>query len=950
MNSPRHIREWVSGSAVHAELVDLNVRSVGLPDLPEFYNPTKQHLDAQWREVHGRYRHLLSGWVVEGVDPATGDPMGWRRFKPDHPRTDAKTGKPQKYENAPGQPSRATFLAVPRHCAQLVADRCKVPLPENYLPGDFWLWVIGNNIPIVLTEGEKKAGTLITLGYAAIGLPGINSGYRSKDAEGNQIAAYLIPDLLHFCTLGRDVRICFDYETNPDKRQNVRRAAIKLGQLFSKAGCVVKVCILPGSEKGVDDFVVAGGNFDLVYNHGITLDAVEGLELWDLTYTPAQVITLLYIEGVEYPGAGLAAVKSAKGTGKTKQLIPIVEKAHAEGRRVLVLTHRISLGRAICKRLGIAWVDEVCTAGEGDLLGFGLCVDSLHPLSKAKFKSEEWRGAVVILDECEQVIWHMLASTTCQKERVSILDTFGTLLQTVLNSGGLVLLQDADLSDVSINFVREWTGHEAAPWLLLNKWQAEPWQVTHFDDSKPDALIAQVDEMIAAGQRLYVAVDAQKAKSPWSTQSLERRWATQSKSLRILRIDSETVADPNHPAYGCVDHLDEMITDYDLVIVSPSVGTGVSIDVRGHFDTVIGIFQGTVGDTDIRQALARVREAVPRLVWCARYGLGKIGNHSPQYKILDKWARTTNTKVAELLEATFDIDKASDPVCLRAWAKMGARLNASHLRLRARLIEALADEGHIITTAGKLDAESRKAIRIQQSEISEELTIEQTEAVAAAEPIDRAQAEKLADQTTKTTDERHQLERQRVADRYGIEVTPDLVRKNRDGWHPLIRLHYLVLAGLELAKSMDRKKLADGLAVGEGKLHTPDLKLSTGKVVALKSLGVLGFADPDKLWKADSPEVMALHKRAVQHRWQIKDHLGITVRPEASPMETLGRLLGLMGLSMTCVKREGSRDNRQRVYQFVSPTDGRERVFEQWRRRDEAVPDEADPLFGRMAA
>jgi hypothetical protein len=943
MISPRHIKEWVSGSAVHAELVDLNIRSVGLPDLPEFYNPTRQHLDAQWREVHGRYRHLLSGQRIEGVEPATGQPIGWPRFKPDSPRT--IDGKPAKYESPPGVPSRAFFAAVPKHLAQIVADRYQVPLPDEYLPGDFWLWVICNNIAIILTEGEKKAGTLITLGYAAVGLPGINSGYRTKDAEGNQIAAHLIPDLLHFCTLGRDVRICFDHETKAEKRQNVRRAATRLGQLFSKAGCVVKVCHLPGPEKGVDDFVVAGGNFDLVYNHAIALDAVEGLELWDLTYTPSQVITLPYIEGVEYPRAGLAAVKSAKGTGKTKQLIPIVEKAHAEGRRVLVLTHRISLGRAICKRLGFAWVDEVRTAGEGDLLGFGLCVDSLRPLSKAKFNPNEWRGAVVILDECEQVIWHMLASTTCQKERVSILDTFRSLLQTVLNSGGLVLLQDADLSDVSISFVREWTGYEAAPWLLLNKWQAEPWQVTHFDDSKPDALVAQVDEMISAGQRLYVAVDAQKAKSPWSTQSLERRWATQSKSLRILRIDSETVADPNHPAYGCVDHLDDVITDYDLVIVSPSVGTGVSIDVRGHFDAVIGIFQGTVGDTDIRQALARVREAVPRLVWCALYGLGKVGNHSTQWKALGNWANKTNSTILQLIQATFDIEKGTDPVCLRTWAKMGARLNASHLRLRARLIEALADEGHIITTAGKLDAETRKAIRLEQSEISQELTIEQTEAVAAAEPIDRAQAEKLADQTTKTTDERHQLERQRVAERYGIEVTPDLVRKNRDGWHPLIRLHYLVLAGLELAKSMDRKKLADGLAVGEGKLHTPDLKFSTGKVAAMQSLGVLNFADPDKQWTATSPEVVALHEKAVHCRRQIKDHLGILLRPDASPMETLGRLLGLMGLKMTCIKHQGPRHERIRVYQFVPPGDGRETVFDAWRRRDTPTSTDAEHVW-----
>ena len=45
---------------------------------------------------------------------------------------------------------------------------------------------------------------------------------------------------------------------------------------------------------------------------------------------------------------------------------------------------------------------------------------------------------------------------------------------------------------------------------------------------------------------------------------------------KILRIDSETVADPNHPAYGCIAHLNEILPNYDLAIASPSIETGVS--------------------------------------------------------------------------------------------------------------------------------------------------------------------------------------------------------------------------------------------------------------------------------------------------------------------------------------------------------------------------------------
>ena len=54
-------------------------------------------------------------------------------------------------------------------------------------------------------------------------------------------------------------------------------------------------------------------------------------------------------------------------------------------------------------------------------------------------------------------------------------------------------------------------------------------------------------------------------------------------------IDSESVADPEHPAYGIVEQLNEQITHYDIVLATPTIGTGVSIDVQGHFKAVFGI-------------------------------------------------------------------------------------------------------------------------------------------------------------------------------------------------------------------------------------------------------------------------------------------------------------------------------------------------------------------------
>ena len=91
----------------------------------------------------------------------------------------------------------------------------------------------------------------------------------------------------------------------------------------------------------------------------------------------------------------------------------IVQKATREGKWVLLLTHRIQLGEALCQRVGLPYLTEIKTVEYGTVLGYGLCIDSLHPNSGARFNADNWQDGVIIIDEAEQVIWHLLNSATC---------------------------------------------------------------------------------------------------------------------------------------------------------------------------------------------------------------------------------------------------------------------------------------------------------------------------------------------------------------------------------------------------------------------------------------------------------------------------------------------------------------------------------------------------------
>ena len=221
--------------------------------------------------------------------------------------------------------------------------------------------------------------------------------------------------------------------------------------------------------------------------------------------------------------AKLICLKSPKGTGKTHLLEQIFQQAIREGQWVLLLTHRIQLGEALCQRVGLPYLTEIKTAEYGTVMGYGLCIDSLHPNSGARFDANNWSDGIVIIDEAEQVIWHMLNSATCAAERVEILTQFKTLIQNNLSGDGKVYLADADLSDVAIDYIRGLAGFHVEPFVVVNDWQPpieQRWTVHNYEEKNPARLVRDLVNHIETGGRPFISCSAQKLKSKWGTQNL----------------------------------------------------------------------------------------------------------------------------------------------------------------------------------------------------------------------------------------------------------------------------------------------------------------------------------------------------------------------------------------------------------------------------------------------
>ncbi|MCC5640808.1 KilA-N domain-containing protein [Nostoc sp. CHAB 5844] len=184
-------------------------------------------------------------------------------------------------------------------------------------------------------------------------------------------------------------------------QEPVQQQSMTQIQLLVAEGCQLRVIDLPGPQKGVDDFIVAQGcdAFHALYNTAVALELWEIKLFTLLTYPPAIALNQRFLSGLIAPeGEKLFVLKAPKGTGKTEWLSQEVAKAHDQGRRVLIITHRIQLGEALCDRFGVNYVTEVRTNETGALLGYGVCVDSLHKDSQARFNPNDWSNDVIIIN------------------------------------------------------------------------------------------------------------------------------------------------------------------------------------------------------------------------------------------------------------------------------------------------------------------------------------------------------------------------------------------------------------------------------------------------------------------------------------------------------------------------------------------------------------------------
>ncbi|MBD1921969.1 DUF3854 domain-containing protein [Microcoleus sp. FACHB-831] len=248
--------EWIIDSAVSPSITNANLR----------FGSNSQQIA---RILNWNWYNHTPGWYVYSCDPVTGKRTKKGQFKPDSPLPSMSEGeKPMKYITFPkGDTASAIFLKLGTLEDWIaISDRVGVPIENEDIDESredmgFWLWVLNHpQIPLVITEGAKKAGCLLTHGWVSLALAGVDCGQQGKGQR-------LHPSLKPFIVPGRPIYIAFDADVIV--KPQVEKALRTLGHLVVQAKGLVRIVSWDLEQgKGCDDLIVAFGieAFEAAFN------------------------------------------------------------------------------------------------------------------------------------------------------------------------------------------------------------------------------------------------------------------------------------------------------------------------------------------------------------------------------------------------------------------------------------------------------------------------------------------------------------------------------------------------------------------------------------------------------------------------------------------------------------------------------------------------------------
>ncbi|WP_221898079.1 hypothetical protein, partial [Bathymodiolus japonicus methanotrophic gill symbiont] len=277
--------------------------------------------------------------------------------------------------------------------------------------------------------------------------------------------------------------------------------------------------------------------------------------------------------------------KRSMGSGKTLFTALLWKYLQMNNKAFGYIAHRASIITATANRLDIEHYNEV---SPGELVqALAACVNSA--VGREHLLSFFRQADCIVLDEFKQIIEHIVRGPF--KNRSEGYDLLIDIIKTV----PVVYVADADMNDRMIEILKS-TG--------------KPIFQIKGDERKPTVIIQHTTPKIAkseflnhvkAGKTGLFQCDSLRTANI----AYEDAKATAPAEYKILLVHGKNKDEFEQAAY--LRSPNEVGKQYDLIILTPVVSSGFSIELE--YDFHVGVFSGQLSPTEIIQTLGRNRKA-----------------------------------------------------------------------------------------------------------------------------------------------------------------------------------------------------------------------------------------------------------------------------------------------------------------------------------------------------
>ena len=420
------------------------------------------------------------------------------------------------------------------------------------------------------------------------------------------------------------------------------------------------------------------------------------------------------IKGIDM---GLTLIKSPKGTGKTTFLSDalgrvirrfstleeyeentdpeIMEPLYGED-RILLIGHRQALIGDLCKRLYLnSYLDDQKNSSSEvsrRKVRYGVCLDSLHKVQNEKYN-------IIVIDEVEQVISHFLSDTIGEK-RQGLFEIFCRLIQ----EADKVVALDADLGWITYvtlaYLTRINTGiNQIKPLkkitIYVNEWQPKDRKLFLYNSMYQ--VIHEIKQNVIDGKRIFITSNS-KEKVKDITNLIKSIALETKKPINLISITSENSGTSEIQEF--IKNIKKKIIDYDVILSSPSLGTGIDISFENgkkEIDAVFGIFENQINTHfEIDQQIDRVRNPGSIHVWVSPRNFNfetdfRVAAHDFLHRNLQ------DTVTQNTLKNNWDLQSENVSPFLRMAALIVSHQRSSKNRLRTNFIQYRKQQGWDIT-------------------------------------------------------------------------------------------------------------------------------------------------------------------------------------------------------------------------------------------------------------